>query len=84
MAFWADSFGGGRQYHGSDFRVTFHHTHNAKDVMTAAGARRWMQHMAGALNEDIDFSRCGQRSAGVGQECGLVMWPMLLCILKTN
>lgn len=55
-AFWADAFGGGRQYHGGEYRLQFHHTNNAAQVMTAAGAARWMHHMAGTLNEDVDFS----------------------------
>ena len=29
--------GGGKQYHGSDFRLNFHHTNNARSVMNAAG-----------------------------------------------
>jgi truncated hemoglobin YjbI len=56
-AFWADAFGGGRQYHGGDFRINFHHTHNAAHVMNAAGAKRWMLHMARTLSDDVDWSR---------------------------
>lgn len=55
--FWIDAFGGGRQYHGGDGRLKFHHTNNAAHVMNAAGAKRWMLHMARTLNDDIDFSR---------------------------
>jgi hypothetical protein len=54
-AYWIDAFGGGRQYHGGDGRVNFHHHHNASSVMNAAGARRWMHHMSHALNYDIDW-----------------------------
>jgi len=55
--FWVDAFGGGRRYHGGDGRLGFHHGHNAKHVMNARGARRWMHHMTLALNEDMDWSR---------------------------
>jgi len=55
-AFWVDAFGGGRKYHGSSFRINFHHHHNAPEVMNAAGAARWMLHMRGALNA-YDFSK---------------------------
>lgn len=55
-AMWADAFGGGRQYHGGDGRLKFHHTQNAGHVMNAPSAKRWMKHMARALNVDIDFS----------------------------
>jgi truncated hemoglobin YjbI len=48
-AYWIDAMGGGRVYHGGDYRLNFHHTHNAADVMNAAGAKRWMLHMRGAL-----------------------------------
>jgi len=57
-AFWIDVMGGGRAYHGGDFRLNFHHTHNAASVMNAAGATRWMYHMGNALCEtnfsDVD------------------------------
>jgi len=58
--FWADAFGGGRYYHGADFRVNFHHKNNANQVMNAAGQRRWMYHMRKTLNEDMkEFFRAG-------------------------
>ena len=50
-AYWIDSFGGGKYYHGGDYRLNFHHTHNAESVMNASGARRWMFHMRAALRE---------------------------------
>jgi truncated hemoglobin YjbI len=50
-AFWQDAFGGGRQYHGSNYRLKFHHSHNAKQVMNEAGAKRWMYHMGNTLQE---------------------------------
>jgi len=53
-AFWVDAFGGGKAYHGGDFRLNFHHTHNAAHVMNAEGAKRWMHHMGKVLVE-TDF-----------------------------
>lgn len=50
-SYWQDAMGGGRQYHGSHFRLKFHHEHNAKQVMNAQGAQRWMYHMCRALKE---------------------------------
>lgn len=48
-AYWIDAMGGGRIYHGGDYRLRFHHQHNAREIMTAAGATRWMHHMRLAL-----------------------------------
>jgi len=57
-SFWIDAFGGGRQYHGAEHRLAFHHSQKeVLAVMNADGARRWMHHMALTLNEDIDFSQ---------------------------
>lgn len=42
--------GGGAHYHGGEDRLNFHHGTNAgKVVMSAAGAKRWMEHMRTAL-----------------------------------
>jgi len=49
VAYWVDAFGGGRYYHGGNYRLTFHHTHNAREIMTRKGAQRWMVHMRAAL-----------------------------------
>jgi truncated hemoglobin YjbI len=49
-AYWMDSFGGGKVYHGGNYRLNFHHTYNAREIMTARGATRWMYHMTNALN----------------------------------
>lgn len=59
--FWRDAFGGGKQYHGGDGRLNFHHTHNAASVMNADGAERWMFHMTLALNNDVDLTKCDPR-----------------------
>lgn len=50
-AYWQDAFGGGKTYHGSNYRLKFHHEHNADQVMNAEGAERWMFHMGLALKE---------------------------------
>jgi hypothetical protein len=31
-SYWCDAFGGGPHYHGSHYRLNFHHTHNAEKV----------------------------------------------------
>lgn len=50
-AFWVDVMGGGAAYHGGDYRLQFHHSHNARSVMNAGGAKRWMHHMGNTLCE---------------------------------
>lgn len=47
--YWSDAFGGGSQYLGGESRISFHHEHNGNVIMTGAGARRWMHHMANGL-----------------------------------
>ena len=49
VAYWVDAFGGGRCYHGGNYRLNFHHTHNAREIMTAKGAAHWMHHMKETL-----------------------------------
>mmetsp|Transcript_27711 Transcript_27711/g.71318 ORF Transcript_27711/g.71318 Transcript_27711/m.71318 type:complete len:96 (+) Transcript_27711:1-288(+) len=44
-----DAMGGGKKFYGGEDRVNYFHTANAKAVMTAQGAARWMHHMRGAL-----------------------------------
>jgi len=41
-AYWIDAMGGGRVYHEGNYRLEFHHGHNVREVMNAAGAKRWM------------------------------------------
>ena len=48
-AMWCDVLGGGRHYHGGEYRLSFHHQHNAMRVMTQAGAERWSMHMLDTL-----------------------------------
>ena len=49
-AMWIDVMGGGPAYHGGDFRLNFHHTHNAIALMTAKGAERWTRLMVQTLD----------------------------------
>lgn len=42
---WIDVMDGGPYYHGAEFRLSFHHTHNAMQLMNAKGAARWSQLM---------------------------------------
>eukprot|EP00759_Apiculatamorpha_spiralis_P046070 PhF_6_TR42695/c0_g1_i2/m.64432 len=55
-AMWIDTMGGGSYYHGGDFRLQFHHQHNALSIMTLEGATRWLYHMRITLNECVLFS----------------------------
>lgn len=48
-AMWVDAMGGGPAYHGGEFRLNFHHTHNAMPVMNEKGAERWVSLMVAAL-----------------------------------
>lgn len=54
---WIDVMGGGHQYHGGEYRLNFHHTHNAFELMNERGAKRWVELMAKTLNEpSVDFT----------------------------
>jgi truncated hemoglobin YjbI len=46
---WLDVMGGGPYYHGAEFRLNFHHVHNAHSLMNEKGARRWVTLMVDAL-----------------------------------
>jgi len=48
---WVDVMGGGPYYHGADFRLNFHHTHNAIQLMTERGAERWTRLMLDTLED---------------------------------
>jgi len=48
---WVDVMGGGMAYHGGEFRLNFHHTHNAMQLMNPRGATRWVELMVQTLNE---------------------------------
>jgi len=47
---WADAMGGGHYYHGGEYRLGFHHTHNAFELMNDKGAARWVSLMTDTLN----------------------------------
>jgi len=47
---WIDVMGGGPYYHGGEYRLNFHHTHNAMQLMNNKGAKRWSKLMLDALN----------------------------------
>lgn len=57
-AYWIDTMGGGRVYHGGQYRLNIHHEMNAGRVMNAQGASRWMHHMRKVL-VNYDFSKFG-------------------------
>ena len=48
---WCDVMGGGPYYHGGEFRLNFHHTHNAHQLMDEKGAHRWVKLMMDALED---------------------------------
>lgn len=48
---WLDVMGAGPAYHGGEFRLSFHHTHNAIQLMNEKGAKRWVKLMAEALDD---------------------------------
>lgn len=52
---WIDVMGGGPYYHGAEFRLNFHHTHNAMALMNDAGAQRWVKLMCETLDASDDL-----------------------------
>ena len=51
---WLDCFGRGPTYHGGEYRLNFHHSHNAMDILDARGAFQWIEYMTETLNEACD------------------------------
>ncbi len=47
---WLDVMGAGPAYHGAEYRLNFHHTHNAMALMNAKGAQRWSKLMLQTLD----------------------------------
>ncbi len=47
---WVDVMGGGPYYHGAEFRLNFHHTHNAMALMNDKGAELWSKLMLETLD----------------------------------
>lgn len=52
---WVDVMGGGPYYHGGEFRLSFHHTHNAMALMNDKGAERWVTLMRETLDTSSDL-----------------------------
>ena len=52
---WIDVMGGGPYYHGGEFRLNFHHTHNAIQLMNDKGAQRWSQLMLDTLDDSNEL-----------------------------
>lgn len=52
---WIDVMGGGPYYHGAEFRLSFHHTHNAMALMNDKGAMRWSDLMLNTLDASSDL-----------------------------
>ncbi|MEM7462004.1 MAG: hypothetical protein AAF362_04935 [Pseudomonadota bacterium] len=52
---WIDVMGGGPYYHGAEFRLRFHHTHNAMALMNDKGAERWVTLMRDTLDGSSDL-----------------------------
>jgi len=48
---WFDVMGAGPAYHGGEFRINFHHKHNAIQLMNEKGAKRWVKLMVEALDD---------------------------------
>lgn len=56
-AMWIDVMGGGPAYHGGEYRLSFHHTHNAMQLMNDKGAKRWVKLMVETLDDrSIDMT----------------------------
>ena len=54
---WLDVMGGGHHYHGAEFRLDFHHTHNAVQLMNERGVERWVDLMRATLDsDDINYT----------------------------
>jgi truncated hemoglobin YjbI len=50
---WIDVMGGGPYYHGAEFRLNFHHTHNAMQLMNEKGADLWSKLMLETLDASL-------------------------------
>lgn len=54
---WIDVMGGGSYYHGGEYRLRFHHTHNAMSLMNDKGAKRWIKLMVETLDDpELDIT----------------------------
>jgi hypothetical protein len=52
---WLDVMGGGLKYHGAEFRLNFHHQHNAIELMNKKGAERWIKLMVQTLDDTAEY-----------------------------
>ena len=52
---WVDVIGGGFKYHGAEFRLNFHHQHNAIELMNKKGAERWIRLMIQTLDDTAEY-----------------------------
>jgi hypothetical protein len=51
--YWIDAMGGGPVYQGGLGRLNFHHhSSDARSIMNAKGARRWMHHMRASIRKN--------------------------------
>jgi truncated hemoglobin YjbI len=51
---WLDVMGAGPTYHGGEFRLSFHHSHNAIQLMNERGVKRWVKLMVEALDDSAN------------------------------
>ena len=58
---WLDVMGGGFAYHGGEFRLNFHHSHNAIQVMNDQGGARWTKLMVETLDDSADLMAADAR-----------------------
>ena len=54
-AMWLDVMGGGFNYHGGEYRLNFHHKHNAYELMNSDGAERWLKLMRLTLDSSEQY-----------------------------
>ena len=47
--------GGGFKYQGAEFRLHFHHQHNAIELMNKKGAERWIKLMVQTLDDTAEY-----------------------------
>ncbi|MGH1575793.1 hypothetical protein [Planktotalea sp.] len=52
---WIDVMGGGPYYHGAEYRLSFHHHHNALQLMNEKGAELWSKLMLETLEASGDL-----------------------------
>jgi hypothetical protein len=53
--------GAGAAYHGGEFRLKFHHTHNAFQLMNERGAQRWVKLMVETLDASVQIMTTDKR-----------------------